>query len=578
MGKKGVCGTGRRRVVFWVAGTVALACLITIVCFLSYPAYRNWQADRAVRLAKESLEKRDFRNAFLSLQNAVRKCPDHVEALGVAAALLETVGQSQALIHRRRLVELQPELLAPRLALARSALRFGQVQVAADVLDTVGPDHQTAEFMELRAELCLARGRADLARDIYRDTVQRHPEDARSRVKLAVIELQSGSEQDRASARATLESMASEADFGLLALRALTQDALRRRQFVAALSWSERLLEQRPAEFSDRMLRLQALFAANPLEGIRWLSEIEKDATGSPRFAFQLAKWKAGATGPQSAVDWLEGQSKAVRDDIPISMLLADCYSALGRWNDLESLVRWSDWRELEPLRVAFLARAQAGQGNSHRSDATWKLAVASVEKRPVLLVPLLEMARVDKRDARQIKWMIAEKDPRNISIRRELYQTCRDERDSEGMLRMMELVLKEKPTDRDARFNVAGLLLVTGHQIARAQRLAEELYEGDPASLENAVLYAFGLHLQGESRRGMDILDSRNDLQELGGHGVAYYALILSACGRNDEARDILAAVERESLLPELQESLDRALGVASASVTQSVHLRQLR
>jgi hypothetical protein len=325
------------------------------------------------------------------------------------------------------------------------------------------------------------------------------------------------------------------------------------------------------------MLRLQALFAANPLEGIRWLSEIEKDATGSPRFAFQLAKWKAGATGPQSAVDWLEGESKAVRNDIPISMLLADCYSALGRWNDLESLVRWSDWRELEPLRVAFLARAQAGQGNSHRSDATWKLAVASVEKRPVLLVPLLEMARVDKRDARQIKWMIAEKDPRNVSIRRELYQTCRDERDSEGMLRMMELVLKEKPTDRDAQFNVAGLLLVTGHQIARAQRLAEELYKGDPASLENAVLYAFSLHLQGESRRGMDILDSRNDLQELGGNGVAYYALILSACGRNDEARDILAAVERESLLPELQESLDRALGVASASVTQ-VHSRQLR
>jgi hypothetical protein len=34
--------------------------------------------------------------------------------------------------------------------------------------------------MELRAELRLARGRADLVRDIYRDTVQRHPEDARS--------------------------------------------------------------------------------------------------------------------------------------------------------------------------------------------------------------------------------------------------------------------------------------------------------------------------------------------------------------------------------------------------------------
>jgi hypothetical protein len=42
------------------------------------------------------------------------------------------------------------------------------------------------------------------------------------------------------------------------------------------------------------------------------------------------------------------------------------------------------------------------------------------------------------------------------------------------------------------------------------------------------------------------------NDLQEL----AAMASLLRSspACGRNDEARDILAAVERESLLPELR------------------------
>jgi hypothetical protein len=67
------------------------------------------------------------------------------------------------------------------------------------------------------------------------------------------------------------------------------------------------------------------------------------------------------AVGPQIAAAWLESLPKSVRDQLQISVLLADCYNALKRWNDLESLVRWSNWGELEPLRLAFLARAQAG-------------------------------------------------------------------------------------------------------------------------------------------------------------------------------------------------------------------------
>ena len=128
-------------------------------------------------------------------------------------------------------------------------------------------------------------------------------------------------------------------------------------------------------------------------------------------------------------------------------------------------------------------------------------------------------------------------------------------------------LVLKENPNDRAAKYTVANLLVATGRQIERAGRLAKELYEDDPQVLGNAALYAFGLHLQGDSGKGADILDSRDDLERLAGDGAAYYALILSACGRRDEARQVLAAVDRQALLPELRASLDRAFGTAPAN-----------
>ena len=106
---------------------------------------------------------------------------------------------------------------------------------------------------------------------------------------------------------------------------------------------------------------------------------------------------------------------------------------------------------------------------------------------------------------------------------------------------------------------------MATGRQIERAGRLAKELYENDPQALGNAALYAFGLHLQGDTEKGADLLDSRQDLDQLGSDGAAYCALVFSACGKGDKARQLLATVDREILLPELRASLDRVFGTAA-------------
>ena len=131
----------------------------------------------------------------------------------------------------------------------------------------------------------------------------------------------------------------------------------------------------------------------------------------------------------------------------------------------------------------------------------------------------------------------------------------------------MMELVLKENPSDRAARYNVASLLMATGRQIQRAGRLAQELYEDDPDALANTALYAFALSLLGNPQKGADMLDSRKDLERLSSEGTAYYTLVLSTCGRVDEARRLLGRIDRELLVPELRASFDRVFGTVSAN-----------
>jgi hypothetical protein len=559
-----------RRIGLWVGVAVVAVILVAAGSFFAYHAYCRWQAERSISLARSFIETKNFQEGIVRLRDALRYWPDHLDARRTMASLLEASRSPEALEHRQRLMDLQPQFLEPKLAYARSALLLDKPDDAAKVLDKFkGANRKSSQFLELRADLFLARGRPDLALEAYRELVELHPEDRGIQVELTALQLQTGLEQDRDAARKALESLSSDEEFGLIALRALARDALRRQDYPGALAWSEQACAKPSAEFSDRLLRLQTLFVAKSPGYDALNSDLEKSAFEDPQLALELGRWKVNAAGPLIAAAWLESAPDRVRSEPDLSILLAECYSDLNRWNDLETLALNGAWQEFESLRLAYLARALAGQGNSSKSAQMWELAVAGAEKHPALLSRLLAIARADKRDVRQVLWIIAESDDRNVFARRELYQAYWQERNADGMLRMMEIILRENPNDRAAKYSVANLLLATGRQIERAGRLAKELYEDDPRSLGNAALYAFSLHLQGNPDKGADLLDSRDDVGQLGSEGAAYYALLLSACGRRDEARRALTAVDHESLLPELRANLDRVFGAVSNSAT---------
>ena len=128
---------------------------------------------------------------FLALKERSSFRPIIWKLARALASLLEETASSEALIHRQKLIDLQPQLLEPKLAYVRSALRLGHLQQASKTLKSIKGSLRKTRRVQVRvqAELQLKRDRPDGALEIYRELIDLRPKDERTRVKLTALEL-----------------------------------------------------------------------------------------------------------------------------------------------------------------------------------------------------------------------------------------------------------------------------------------------------------------------------------------------------------------------------------------------------
>jgi hypothetical protein len=220
--------------------------------------------------------------------------------------------------------------------------------------------------MELQAQLYVRRGRGDGFGGLSR-TRRNCIRKIGARVKLTALELQSGPDFDRPIARETLESMVSDDDFALLALRGWRPMRCRATGFARGAGLVKAC--QRTAFVG--VFGSDAVFTRSfrEVSGFRELpAELDQVASENLQFVLELAKWKADALGPEATSVWLNSLPESMRENTAICLILADCCSALKKWSDLESLVATSGVNS-SALRFALLSRAQAEQGDLRKSE-----------------------------------------------------------------------------------------------------------------------------------------------------------------------------------------------------------------
>ena len=108
----------------------------------------------------------DYNRASFDAQRVLEMNPKSAGANRVLAEVSERNGLRTALDFRRRAAQLSQHEPGDELALARCAIRFGDVTTAGEALETISPaERETATYHALCGDVGFAPARSSILRD-----------------------------------------------------------------------------------------------------------------------------------------------------------------------------------------------------------------------------------------------------------------------------------------------------------------------------------------------------------------------------------------------------------------------------
>jgi Flp pilus assembly protein TadD len=537
----------------------ALAVLVLALAtgyYYGQPHYRHYIEQRYARQAGQFMTKGDFARAFLRARQVLEINPDNAAACRVNAELADWANSPFAMYWRQRTVLLEPTV-TNRLALASTALKAEPFpySTAAKTLEGIEPEFRHAANYHLVAgALAIRLNHLAEAEQHYAEALKLQPDNPVTRMSLAVVRLQSKDSKIVADSRITLELLSTNGKLGILPLRSLVAESAAMRDFARAERLSDQLLTNAQASFGDRILHLSILHAAGRTNFQSFLKETEQKALRHPVYIGELAAWLNQFGFASEALTWLHELPSQVSSQGLIPLALADSYVALREWKKLETYLGEEHWIGQDHVRIAMLALALRNQSGNQDMAFAWDRAMRLASDTPSALNTLAQMALNWgwTAEAEQVLWHAAGKFPKQPWPLKSLQNLYAARRDTAGLRRVCQALMRRDPQDKLARNNFAMLSLLSGKDLLTAHRLAAELYTSEPGNSIFASTYAFSLHLQGKTKEGLAVLRALKP-QELANPGVAvYYGILLSAAGEAQASKDCLAKADKAFLLPE--------------------------
>lgn len=554
-----------------------LACLV-VLAVLSVGGYRGYERLRERHLARQGREffaRGDYQSAALVARRVLRLNQNNVAACRLMAETAEIAGRGEALSWRQRVSALEPNEPGNQVALAGTALRFGQIDIARKSLDSVAPAARASvKYHELSAGLALAEKQPAIAEGHFAAALQLEPANKRLALNLASIRLASAHMETIGRARADLASLSEDPATRLEALRALAADALAHKSNDAR-RWTAQLKSEKNATISDTLLYLEAAQSSEAAPDA--LLEAEAKAQKSPAAAVALITWMNRHGMAKAAIEWGLALPKEILAAQPVPLAIAESYSFLQDWRLLQEWVEGKDWGEFECFRFAALSHAlhHLGpmEGSSMESQTAWRAALAATKSRPDRLAAIAQLAEGwgYTEQAEDAWWMIANGSENATMALTTLQRLYQSKQNSHGLLRVAKRALELNPADLVAANNCASLgLLLTGDSSAR--RLATRLHTEYPANTVFRATYAFALHLEGKTGAALKVMETLKETQLRHPAIAAYYFVMLVENGNMERAQSFLSAASQAQLLPEEQKLFAAATRKLPASEAKPV------
>ena len=544
---------------------IFLCCIIALLAgYASYRGYKVWKQNRMLNLARAFAAKGDNRNVLLCLRQVLSSNPRNLEAARMMAGVLEASHSPAALLYRARVVELAPKSLEDRLALAHTAMFFGDYMVATNALEGVDrAGKKTAAFHNIAGAVAAAANlRAD-AEAHFSEASRLDPTNPVPQLNLAVVRLHDTNAAALADARATLTRISvSSPTLRCQALRELVLDSLRFRQTNDALTLSKNLVQQTNSTFSDKLLRLDVLRGAQSAEFKPALANCQRESGTNEAEIHELTMWQMARIGPAETLTWLQTLPMSLQTNQPVALFAAECYATLRNWPGLQNSLNQQDWAELDFLRHAFLARALRGQDMTAAAATEWEQALKIAKGQKSSLVMLLRLAAQWgwESEGEDILWTIVNQFPGEKWAFSALNQALFLSGRTQSLLMLYSQEIKRSPTDVGTKNNLAMAALLLDAQELKPHELAREVYNKVPTNAAYVSTYALSLHLQNKDAEALKVIERLKPQELQNPANAGYYGLILKATGDRAKARIYLDDAAKGHLLPEEKKLFDQA------------------
>ena len=382
-------------------------------------------------------------------------------------------------------------------------------------------------------------------------------------MSLAVVRLQSEDPKLITDSRTTLELLRTDRQLGLLATRSLVGESVAHREFARAEAFSQQILTNQQATFSDRIVHLAILNIEKSPRFAAFLGETKKAAEENPFYVGELVSWMNRSGYAQSALDWVNGLPAKLNKYGLVPIAVADSYVALGQWNGLTAYLQKEHWMEMDAVRVGMMSFASWKENGSKRySSAIWQQAILLAARIPHPIEHTGgNVCRVGL-EGRNGRCPLAanRKYPIQTWPLTTLERLYTGQRDTAGLRRVFRAMVERDPKDAQARNNFAMVSLLLGTDTDQARQTAAELRAAEPDNPVFVSTYAFSLYLQGHPQEAAQALRALG-LNRLDDPSLAaYYGVFLAAAGDTQTARTYLTKSAKAFLLPQEQALVDQA------------------
>lgn len=545
--------------------------------------YTNWKCERALKKAHDAFQAKDMASAALALQVAVRADRTNPRVWQTIADMTEAIGAREAIQQRMQVAALQPGNVEAQLALAITAMRFGDIYTARDALKAVPPDlRDSMDYRRAVALFAMVEGNGGTAENILASVMKDDSSDG-VRLAYATVRMSHPNPAMAATARQELAGMAENTATAAPALRELFGDAVLRKDFTAARTWAERLVRLPTAQYRDHLAlaNLYLLADHRPLEEL--IGPLREKAKTNPSDMADLVRWllaQGQAIRARAIVDSLPADFK---DSFVMKAARLDLATAQGDWAAVGELLRQGALGPVPDvaLRMAMEAR---NVGEIEGEAARLKRWQQAIEQTRTNIFGLRMLYRL----AFNWRWIpeveatlmaIAENFPGQTWAHEALVKGYTSQQNGPGLLKIFALWHQQESGVNRLTHDWALMdMLVNPVDVwNQSKTAAEKLYLNESNNPNYATTCALAYALAGRTADSLAIIEKLKPEERRESARAPYLAFIYAQGGLAKEAREQLALPHPDHALKEEVKLAELAKKRAEQIEQQEAEIRRL-